>query len=459
MASVKLGSFPFISMAILIFILCDKSNNWSIVSHKNFFFISLFVFRYLRLIVHIISFWFLYRPATIQEKQLYQPSDVTVIVPTVDPENRDFAGCISTIMANKPKQIIIVAVGSRMASLTEKILTEQQLRSQEVPITVLWTAVANKRVQITRAIPRIQTAITAIVDDHVFWRSPNFLPAALAAFEDPKVGAVGTNKRAIRTEHGFTAASFWNMLGALYLERQNFDVRATNAIDGGLFVNSGRTYAHRTRILQSEQFLTDFLNDRFFFNLFGPLNCDDDNFITRFEFKHGWDIKIQHCEDTLVETPLGTYPRFISQCLRWVRTTWRSNFVSLVTDCTPWKRHPWCVYAVYLTSFVNFALFYDAALVYSVSKTTWGSNFTVALMVTWIFLTKMVKLAPYFWREPQDLVFLPGYVVFAYFHSLIKLYALFTFWDIKWCGRDLNGFEIVDPEHQESEKNPHSAIK
>ena len=33
---------------------------------------------------------------------------------------------------------------------------------------------------------------------------------------------------------------------------------------------------------------------------------------------------------------------------------------------------------------------------------------------------------------------LPGYFLFAYFHSLIKLYAGLTFWETNWCGRNLD---------------------
>ena len=46
-----------------------------------------------------------------------------------------------------------------------------------------------------------------------------------------------------------------------------------------------------------------------------------------------------------------------------------------------------------------------------------------------------MKVAPYFAAHPNDLVLLPGYILFGWFHSLIKLYALFTLWDIVWGGR------------------------
>jgi hypothetical protein len=409
-----------------------------VISSRNVSFFFLFVFRYLRLIVHIISYWILYCPIPIPRESRYRPRDVTVTVPTVDPENEDFVECISSIISNRPKRLIIVVPNKEMAKSTEKILASSRLRSKKVPISVLRAVQANKRVQVASAIAQVQTAITIIADDHVFWRSPKFLPAILAPFEDPRVGAVGTNKRALRTEQGFTAAAFWSMLGAAYLKRQNFDVRVTNTIDGGVFVNSGRTSAHRTSILQSPEFLKGYLNERFFFGLFGPLNCDDDNYITRYEIRYGWKIKIQHCPEGLMETPLGTCPKFLSQCLRWSRTTWRSNSASLFTDRTVWRQQPWCVYAVYLTSFVNFALFYDFALVYYFRQTTWASPSATAYLLIWIFATKLVKLIPYLFRHPKYVIFLPGYYAFGYFHSLIKLYALFTFWDVTWSGRQLD---------------------
>ena len=136
---------------------------------------------------------------------------------------------------------------------------------------------------------------------------------------------------------------------------------------------------------------------------------------------------------------LGTYPKFLSQCLRWVRTTWRSNSASLFTDRTVWLSQPWCVYAVYVTSFFNFALFYDAALLYALYyHTSFGnSENALFLMAAVIFTSKMVKLIPHFLRCPADIIFIPGYVAFVYYHSLLKLYALFTFYVTAWGGRNL----------------------
>ncbi|EAU37664.1 conserved hypothetical protein [Aspergillus terreus NIH2624] len=406
--------------------------------NMGFLFILLSVFRYLRLVVHIFSFWFLYKPALIPRQPTYSRRDCSIILPTVDPSNPDFEECLLSCLRNGPGEIIIVTVGEKLTTLTKTLVSPIQALFPDTVITVETSKVANKRLQVAHGLQFVKTKITVLLDDHVFWPSNKFLPTILAPFEDPKVGVVGTNKRVRRTDKGFNIRSFWNMLGALYLERHNFEIRATNAIDGGVFVISGRTSAYRSAIIQDPSFIKDFTNEKFFFGKFGPLNADDDNFLTRWAVRHGWDIKIQYCPDALIETTLGTYPKFLSQCLRWVRTTWRSNSASLFTDRTVWCRQPWCVYAVYLTSFVNFALFYDGALIYTLMHSSWASQMWLTCLAAWIFFTKLIKLIPYFLREPQDLVMLPGYFAFAYFHSLIKLYAGLTFWVTAWGGRDLD---------------------
>lgn len=78
----------------------------------------------------------------------------------------------------------------------------------------------------------MKTSITVLCDDHVFWPH-GFLPHILAPFENRNIGSVGTCKRVRRVRQGFNSADFWNFIGALYLERQNFDVTATNQLDGG----------------------------------------------------------------------------------------------------------------------------------------------------------------------------------------------------------------------------------
>ncbi|KAI1494541.1 nucleotide-diphospho-sugar transferase [Biscogniauxia mediterranea] len=402
----------------------------------NMGFLALFIFRYLRLFVNIVG-WLIYKPCPIPARPSYDPSDCTVIIPTIDPAGADFLECCFSVLLNNPGHLLIVTAGKTNRHITKKIASLLKKTFPETRIKVKTATVANKRHQVALGLKYVKTELVVLVDDHVFWPSQRFLPTAIAPFEDARVGAVGTNKRVRRNVSGWNIQSFFNFLGCVYLERHNFEIRATNALDGGVFVVSGRTSLWRTSILQDPAFLDGFTHEMFLNGTMGPLNADDDNFLTRWIVKHGWDIKIQSSEDAVIETTLGEYPRFLSQCLRWARTTWRSNSCSLFTDGTVWERQPWCVYAVYLSSFVNFALFYDAALLYTLYHHTTFGHHSLAYMAAFILWTKTVKLLPHFWRCPGDVLFFPGYLLFAYYHSLLKLYALATFYETAWSGRNL----------------------
>lgn len=147
--------------------------------------------------------------------------------------------------------------------------------------------------------------------------------------------------------------------------------------------------------------------------------------------------------------------RIAARCSRTVRYGFGSlgtsasrarNMIIILTDCN----HTRCVYAVYITSFFNFALFNDLGLAYLLWDSPYGSRQNLYLLAAWILATKMVKLFPYFLRHPEDLRMLLGYFVFAYFHSFVKLYALLTFWNCHWGGRDLKSLNEA-AEVRESE--------
>ncbi|KAK4234245.1 glycosyltransferase [Achaetomium macrosporum] len=420
-----------------------------------YFFLCLFTWRYARLVINLVAFWCYASARCPRDVPTYVPArDVTAVMPTVtgNPDGADFQECLVSCAQNGPAKIVIVTAGEDLYAKVKASIRKVETRFPLVEFVVDRTQVANKRAQVAHAIPHIDTPITVLLDDHVFW-GPRYLQSVLCGFEDASVGIVGTNKRVRRIKGVGIWGRIWNMLGATYLYRHNFEIRATNTVDGGVFVISGRTCAIRTEILRRPEFLRGYTNERFFFGLFGPLNPDDDNYITRFVVRHGWKIKIQYCEDAAMETTIGVEKplarKFLSQCRRWARTTWRSNLCSLVTDRTVWATQPYCVYAVYLTSLTNFAAVVDPLLIYLLIRSYFYSAHPYALpgLVTWILLTKTVRVFDYFRRHPQDIICFPVYLLFGYFHSLIKLWALLTFWDCNWSGRRLDKIKIpVSPK-------------
>jgi hypothetical protein len=412
-------------------------------------FIVLFVYRYSRLLVHCVSSYVIYKPKPKPENPTFRRKDCSVIIPTVDVKNnKGFRDCLVSIFANGPRVIIIVTVGPINFNSVLQTIAQINTYGSDTRFIVKQIDAANKRLQICEALKHVTTKFTVFADDHVYW-GHNFLPTALAPFESPQVGGVGTNKRVRRIGYGLTKGSIFNFWAVCYLERHNFDLRATCAIDGGVFVLSGRTSLWRSVILKDPDFRNKFVNEMFFFNWFGPLGPDDDNFITRWLVNHGWKMFFQDCEDATVETDLGDPTKFFSQCLRWSRTTWRSNSCSLFTDRVVWKSQPWCVYAVYWTSFFNFAVFYDWALIYTFSRTSFCTRKVEHGLKLLIFVSKLVKLVPHFRRYPRDLILIPACLFMAYFHSFIKIYALLTFWEVRWEGRNL---AVVEEEAAKENK-------
>ena len=73
-------------------------------------FIALSLFRYTRTVVNLVAFC-LYKPAAVLHHPTIKPSDVSVIIPTVEGEGEDFLECIRSVYANTPAKIIIVTAG------------------------------------------------------------------------------------------------------------------------------------------------------------------------------------------------------------------------------------------------------------------------------------------------------------------------------------------------------------
>ncbi|KAF2135870.1 glycosyltransferase family 2 protein [Aplosporella prunicola CBS 121167] len=402
-------------------------------------FILLFAFRYVRLVVNTVAY-LLCKPCQIPDCPRYTTEDVTVIIPTVEPFGRDFDECIHSVIANRPAKVLVVTVGEEKTRLAKEFCQEFGLL-----VEVLSVLKANKREQTVRALQEVQTKIVVQCDDTVFWPK-TLLPWIIAPFENPDVGIVGTHKRVRRNGGTFGLADFWNLCGVMRLERTNFDLASTNAIDGGNSCVSGRTCASRATILKDPEFIHAYTNE-YIFGKIGPLNAGDDKFVTRWMINHGWKIKHQTCSEARIETNLGIKgggARFRGQCLRWARTSARDNPKMLFVDRKVWMAHRWTTYAILLHSLINFAAIYDPLIVFALYKALQnpviceafgGIKHSLLFLGLWILAMKLVRPAGHYWRNPKDLRYAPFIILFGYYHSWIKLYALFTCWDISWGTR------------------------
>lgn len=451
-------------------------------------FAFLVCFRHYKTAVNMF-FYFRYKPAVASKDSAIRTSEVTVIVPTVGPNDKGaFAEMVSGILYNRPGRLIFCTptedakksvesfVSGIIDNLTDGISAYQLERNLDqlihtTRIGYISAGVASKREQFVRPLViddpdvKVDTDFIASADDTAIWH-PKLLSATLPAFQDKKVGLVGTrkwNKRHPRPAPDpslswFTNAwnkycfGFWNAIGATYLIRHNFEACATNAADGGIFTVSGRTFLVRTEIIRDEDFQTEFLDERILKWLpkggIGPINADDDTFLTRWVMKKDIDVKFQSSEEATVTVNLGKdgAKRFLKQCLRWSRTTIRQFPRILFLDRTAWWRHPLTIWTTYFPWLYNAALVWDPLMIVTLCHTRYYQESEhcfalVAALIGFIWATKCIKLAPWFWMYPQDFFLyffpIPVWVYFVYRHSILKIYTALTFWDLSWTGRKL----------------------
>src|SRR5262249_54079737 len=129
--------------------------------------------------------------------------------------------------------------------------------------------------------------------------------------------------------------------------------------------------------------------------------------------------------------------RFIKQVLRWTRNTWRSDFRSLFTERYIWYRHPYVAFTMVDKIFNPVTLLSGPVLV-AILSTEQHQHPLYNILISylcWLLLTRAVKLLPHFWRRPQDIVWLPAWLVFGYYFAIMKIYALFTLHEVAWGTR------------------------
>ena len=350
----------------------------------------------------------------------------------------EFKHCIRSILRNSPGQIFITTAGHEKLRKAQRVCEELEESLRECDRCIIVTSVTetNKRAQFMNAVVKVKTPIIAYADDHVLW-PPTFLAHALAPFEDPLVGLVGTAKRVHRIKNGTFKQRLLNYIAVIYLERHNFECTASYNIDGGVFIISGRTALTRTEILHSVEFRRGFLSETWWWGKVGPMKVDDDNYIMRFIINHGYKTVFHNEPAALVHTTLGTeggFQKFSGQLLRWVRTTWRSHSTALFADRKIWCAHPWTTWAITISLFFNISIFYDPALFITLYKAGYFKEYWCLLFI-FLVMSKTIKQASHLWRNPNDWPYwIPG-MLFGYVHSFYKIWALLTAGNIEWCGR------------------------
>ncbi|MCJ1356796.1 MAG: hypothetical protein MMC33_006792 [Icmadophila ericetorum] len=389
-----------------------------------------FFYRYFRLFINLLAYWT--SRAIVPSKNCFlSSSDVTVIIAALcEGDLFELERTIRSILVTVPHELILVTIDKNIAA-AESLLFKTISNDKAVKVRVASILKPCKRHQLNHVLPMVETKICVLADDDVMW-PPNLLAWLLAPMENPSCGGVGTSQRVQRMLNPSFIQRIWGFLGALYIERRNFDCAACNWIDGGLPCISGRTAAYRAEILQNQDFLDGFINERWGQK---PLKAADDNYITRWLVNHGWEIAFQFHPEVEVVTTLEENRKFLLQCLRWSRSNWRSNLTSLFVERNVWQRQPWSTYAVFLTTLTHWALLSDICLIYFCPSEWRISAYTM------MALSKFVKFLAFYKKNPRDIFLIPVSILFGYFHSGLKLYSGLTMDNTGWGSRAVADME------------------
>ena len=249
-----------------------------------------------------------------------KPRNVSVIVPTIDPDD-SFPEAFTTWYSNAPREIIIVTTDIYL----EKIRGFVNGALQAMPLTtdtsvdIYSVPRSSKRKQMAYGIERAVSDFLVLCDDDTFWPA-NLVPNLLTCFEKAEIGGVGSLQCA-RLSHD-RAVTVWEILAAQRLCQRNLSITSSNGLDGSVTCLSGRTAAYRASILRNKSFVRHFTNDLWRGKYL--LDSGDDTFITRWLFSHGWGIQIQTSPMAQVDTIVLSSADFVKQHLRRARNSRRS---------------------------------------------------------------------------------------------------------------------------------------
>lgn len=266
------------------------------------------------------------------------------------------------------------------------------------------------------------------------------------------MGGVGTSQTVKSVGRYQTV---WEVLAGFRLTIRNIEIAASTHIDGGVCCLSGRTAAYRTCILQDPQFQYEFTHD-FWLGKY-PLNSGDDKFLTRWMVFHGWNTYVQICKEAELLSTFKNNWRFVKQVLRWTRNTWRSDFRSLFMERKIWSRHPYVAFTMVDKIFNPITLLSGPISVVVMAA---EGKFHLPLWdiiisyVVWLMLTRIIKLLPHLFRRPQDVIWVPAFLIFGYYFSIMKIYALFTLHEVGWgtrAGIDSTPAELAQAAEKEKQ--------
>ncbi|KAM0562963.1 hypothetical protein ACHAPJ_001806 [Fusarium lateritium] len=301
-----------------------------------------------------------YRSASLpQGPRTVMPNNCSVILPIKYPHDPNLETCVQSILTNSPAHLYIVTVGIEARNQIAGKLGRLRALYGETQINVGAVNKANKRRQIAHALSNINTQVTVITDQGVYWPK-SFFGYALLPFENAEVAAVTVPKLARKPLPKSAWGSFWACLISCYYALLSDENRDVNTLDqSALF--GGSAVLFRSYHCATEEFKSKFEDETCFFGRSGVLKEDEHFFLNRYFLQNACKVAFQDTAGATVQVDQDSVLEFISEYLRTTRNTWRLS-ISMLTHETR-RIFPGGCFVTWLSSLVSFTILTDALII------------------------------------------------------------------------------------------------
>ncbi len=361
--------------------------------------------------------------------QFYRPlpstgymTTTTVIVPVYN-ENPDvFRMALRSWLVNRPTELIGVIDHTDEKCI--RIFEEFQQRLTDyafwdTKLVLIVTKKPGKRPALVDGILAATSEIVFLVDSDTIW-AEDVLVNSIAPFADPAVGGVTIRQNV------WQPSSVAQRVFDVYLDiRYADEVRYLTAFGDTITCLSGRTAVYRRTTVVP--LMDGLMNETF---MGRRVVSGDDKCLTLLVQGAGWKVRYQ--ETARVYTPgFGAFGGFQKQRLRWARNSWRSDFKALFSQWA-WRK-PFFFFHLIDRLFQPFTtLIAPIYCLFCAYHQRWG---TIAFLVSWWLLSRIVKIWPHMRENFWNIRILPWYILISDWFAIVRIYALFTMNQQGWITR------------------------
>src|SRR3989344_4463356 len=364
-----------------------------------------------------------YRPKTREYN-----AKVSIVTPVYNENPQVFTQALDSWKKNNPSEIIAVI------DYTDLTCIEifKKFKKTFSGAVLIITDMPGKRQALADGIKVVRSEIVALVDSDTIW-SDDVLRNGLSPFHVKRVAGVATYQSVLHPKT-FAQKIFDIQLDLRYRHEYPFLAAAGNA----LVCLSGRTAFYRREVILP--MVDDLVNEKF---LGRPVISGDDKRLTYLVLAAGWKVAYQSTSH--VYTPgMSSLSAYLKHRLCWTRNSLRADLSAILSG---WPaRHPALLFFQIDKILQSFVVIISPIFFFvSIYLHLWMA---VLVIPCWWFISRTVKLYyPHLSHKPENIIILPGYVLYSFLAGLLKIYALFTLntqgWITRWDKSRLPQFRYL----------------